>query len=294
MTSKDKGEVYAKIHAGHRERVKFSVDRDPDFETFNEHEVLEYLLFFVIPRKDTNPIAHLLIERFGSLSGVMHATPEELLQIPDMTANAARLLPCIIPAARQAEISRMKNSVIVDNVSHAIEYLNQFFVNRTAELFYMASLDINDRVIQIDLIARGDTSAVQFNTKTIVAHACRNDASKVLLAHNHPSGGLEPSAFDITATYNLVAALASIGIILTDHMIFNSDGFFSFFNNGIIFDAYEKYDKLMGTDYVKNHSQRRKYTVGMTEYIFDKKNGNYSLTKVSDDSYTSYFDKKPD
>ncbi|MCL2861952.1 MAG: hypothetical protein FWE22_06045 [Firmicutes bacterium] len=259
-------------HEGRRERVRFSVDSDPDFESFSEHEVLEYLLFPVIKRVDTNAIAHDLINRFGTFFGVLNATIEELIEMPYITDEVARYLNSIIPAARKAEISKLKNNAFLDSTLLAVDYLRPFFRNRNNERLIVCTLDTNDRVLSVDTVSEGDTNYTTLDIKKIVQTACRHGAVKVILSHNHPAGTLQASEADKNATNRIGIALSAIGIILVDHIIFTATSHYSFFAEGLFDNIYELTDKTLGSQMAKELRQRKTRT----------KEGKYVLEKGSD------------
>lgn len=259
----------ANIHEGHRERVRFSVDNDPDFTTFSDHQILEYLLFNTIKRVDTNKIAHELINTFGTFSGVLNASIAELKKVPYINESVARMLTSIIPAARRAELSRFKNSVFITTTNEAVEYLSGFFMNRNRELLYLACLDHADRVINVNLISHGDTSYTEFKIKKVIQTACSNDAEKVILAHNHPAGSIEPSPADINATSKLMLALGSMGILLIDHIIFTSNDYYSFFQNDDMEEIYSRCDRTFGTTLFKELRQRKIKSALKGQYVFE-------------------------
>ncbi len=257
------------IHEGHRKRVRSSVDTDPDFTTFSDHEILEYLLYATLPRIDTNPTAHELIDNFGSFSGVLNATVNELVKIPRISETTARMLTAIIPAARRAEISRLRNNIYLDTAKKAVEYIQPFFMNRNREYVYLVSLDISDRALCVNLIASGDVNFSSFDIKKVIECACRNSAAKVILAHNHPAGSLVPSTADIDVTKKLGVALTAMGIMLMDHLIFTANGYFSFYASGKIEEIYATCDSMLRTPLVKE-MRLRKLNKPDGKYIFEK------------------------
>ncbi len=257
------------IHEGHRKRVRSSVDTDPDFTTFSDHEILEYLLFATLPRIDTNPVAHELIDNFGSFSGVLNATVNELVKIPRISEATARMITAIIPAARRAEISRLRNNVYLDTAKKAVEYVHPFFMNRNREFVYLISLDIYDRVLCVNLIANGDVNFSSFDIKKVIECACRNSAAKVILAHNHPAGSLVPSEADVDVTKKLGIALTAMGIMLVDHLIFTASDYFSFYASGKIEEIYATCDSMLRTPLVREMRTRKKNKPD-GKYIFEK------------------------
>lgn len=262
-------------HIGRRARVKKSVASDPDFNTFSDHEVLEYLLYATLPRVDTNQIAHVLIDTFGSFSGVLNATINELVLVPHVTEQTARMLTSIVPASRKSEMSRLRNNVIISNTVEAVNYMHPFYVNRSTEFVYMLCLNSNDRVIGVDLISSGDTNFTSFDIKKIIETACRHKATKIVISHNHPAGSLEPSQADKDVTSRLAVALLSMGIILLDHLIFTSKNYYSFFLNRDFESIYERIDSMFKTDLLNEVRLKKKnYVAG--RYIFEPTTNNFN------------------
>ncbi len=247
----------ANIHEGHRGRVRFAVDKDPEFDSFSDHEVLEYLLFDSFTRGDVNPYAHELINHFGSLWGVLSAHTNDLMKFSYISEKTARRLNCLLNVARRAEISRLKNNVFFDSTSKVAEYLGAYLKYRDRESIYVACLDINDRLLGISHIAKGDNSFVQIDVKRIVEAALHNGATKVIIAHNHPAETLSPSIDDINATKKLSVTLLSMHIILVDHIIFTTNDCFSFFANGLMESIYKNCDEILGSDLCKQIRQRK-------------------------------------
>ena len=252
---------YKNPHAGHRARVKKSADADPDFTTFSDHEVLEYLLFNTIPRVDVNELAHYLIDTFGSFSGVLNANVNELKKVVyfsksmsrslNIGEETARSLTSVLPAARKAEMSRLRNNAIINNIAQAVNYMHPFFMNRSMEYVYLTCLNNSDRVISVDLVAVGDTNFSTVEVKKIIEIACRHKANKVLIAHNHPGGTLEPSQDDLDVTTLLVIALLSMNVVLVDHILFTSEGYYSFFAKHHFEGIYGYVDSIFKTNLVK-------------------------------------------
>jgi len=244
-------------HEGHRQRKKKSADSDPDFATFSEVEMLEYLLYNTIPRIDTNEIAHLLIRTFGSYYGVLNAHVAELKQIPHINESTARMLASIISASRKAEQSRLSSNVIIKDTLSAVDFIAPYYTNRSVEYVYLTNLNNHDRVISMDLVGSGDTNYSSIDTKKIIESACRHKATKVLLSHNHPSGGLKPSIEDIQVTQQLLFSLLCAKVVLVDHIIISQEGYYSFFANKEFDKMYEVADSVFKTNLVKESRSNR-------------------------------------
>lgn len=255
------------IHEGHRERLRMSVDKDPEMEALSDYEVLEYLLSFLIPRKDTNPIAHELIDTFGSFYGVLCANFDELFAIKNMTKNAARMLPNFLAIARRAEISRTSRSHKLTTVKDAADILRPYFLGRNYECLYMMLLDINDRIISIDLLSKGISNITTVDVSKIVGKISRSQACKIIFAHNHPGGNLHPSNEDIHMTNSLAHIITSMGKQLIDHLIFCGEKYYSFYENQRMNKIIQNADEVMGT----NKSKEVQSRLFVDKYIEEKK-----------------------
>ncbi len=262
-----------KLHDGHRERLRVAAENDPDLVTFSDYQTLEYLLSFVIPRKDTNPIAHELINMFGNLNGVLRASKYELLDAPNMTRNAAALLSCFYAIYRKAELSRQKPKAVVATVKQAIEALAPYFIERPEEHAYCMALDINDKVLQIAAISEGLVDFTTLDNNKIVSLVTRTKARKIIIAHNHPSGSLQPSQQDCDATTALFYILQTINTCLVDHIIFTDEGQFSFYDAGMLDELFLKADRIYGMKDRQNILKNRRskgvymYEPDLTENI---------------------------
>jgi len=248
---KQSNRLYDHPHEKHRQRVKKAADLDPDLETFSDVEVLEYILFNTISRIDTNLLAHKLIENFGSFSGVLNAQVTELKNIKGVSEETARNLSSIIAVARVAEKSRLKSNAIINNTIDAVQYLTPFFTNRATEMVYLLCLNNNNRVVGKELVSKGDTNFAFVDTKVVGMAALRHDATKVILAHNHPSGTLEPSNEDRQMTAQIMLALMGMHIPLIDHIIFTPNDYYSFYQNRELEEIYGHLDKTHGTKIIK-------------------------------------------
>ena len=207
------------IHAGHRARLKERFRRE-GLSGFSQHEVLELLLTYAIPQRDVNPLAHALIVRFGSLSGVLEASESELLQVPGVGPNAATLLTLMPPLLSYYQRSGMGKRPVICNLAQARQYCGALFFGAHEERFYVVCMDKSARVIHTELLHRGTIDEVAVYPRPVVEIALRHHAHAVLLAHNHPGGIGEPSQDDYTTTRAIVAALRPVGVGVVDHLIF--------------------------------------------------------------------------
>lgn len=223
------------LHDGHRSRQRKKIDHDVEMEGFEDHEALEFRLGLVIPRKDTNELAHLLINKFGSLDGIHSATPKELYEVKGMTLGAAYMLATDVPFIRKSVRSSQRHRhVRVSTPTECIKTMFSYFIGRRTECLGIGFVDVNYRMIRVHYVVGTSGSEIEINVNDIVKRAIREGASSVILAHNHPTGNLTPSFQDLEATENLYCMLKSANMNLLDHVIFHDNNVFSFNNNGII------------------------------------------------------------
>lgn len=220
-------------HRGHRARKRCQF-RDHGIDAFADHEVLELLLYYAVPRRDTNPIAHALMDRFGSLNAVLSAPVEELERVPGMGANAALLLKLVPQVYRRARASITQNEVILDTTERIGEFFVEQFVAQTSEVMYQLCLDAKGRLLSCRKVCEGDAASVGLNLRKIVENALLCNAVLVALAHNHPSGVALPSHEDKIATLQIRDALEAVHVRLVDHIIVADDDYVSLRQEGLL------------------------------------------------------------
>ena len=200
-------------HDGHRQRLKTEFLARPD--SFPDHKLLELLFFYANPRSDTNPLAHELIDRFGSLAGVLDAPPEELCKVKGMGKHGAVLLKTVKELSGRYLTARTR----VDDIARN-------------ELLCLLCMDGKHKVLGIRRLGEGNVNAVAITTRLITEAALALNAAAVVLAHNHVSGIAFPSEDDIATTRSLAPFLAKLGVELVDHLIFVDDDMVSLRDSG--------------------------------------------------------------
>ncbi|HHY51806.1 MAG TPA: RadC family protein [Clostridiales bacterium] len=220
------------IHAGHRARVKEEF-RQKGLEHFPHHKVLELLLFYAIRRGDTNPTAHRLMERFGSLSGVFDAPMELLMEVEGVGLESATLIK-LIPAIMRAYLDdKVDAKNMLKTCADAKEFVRYKFLGEEEERVLLVCMASNGKVIQSSWISQGTRRSVEFSPAAVVRAALRCGAVKALLAHNHPDGICNPSSRDLRTTSILFEELARVGVGLMDHIIIAPDGVYSMVEHGM-------------------------------------------------------------
>jgi len=222
------------MHAGHRKRLRMRFLKE-GLDGFEDHQVLELLLFQTIPRLDTNPLAHRLMQRFGSLSAVLEADPKDLASVEGIGENAAIFLSMIPHITRRYLHDRVNHSrKPLNNSESAAEYLVPLMAGRSEEVFYVICLDSQLRVLYPALISEGTVKDALVHPRHVAEAAVRHKAASVILAHNHPAGSAKPSTHDHKLTRNLVQALGGINVQVVDHIIVAGEQIYSFSREGML------------------------------------------------------------
>lgn len=214
------------IHSGHRERLKRRFLTE-GLDNFDDVNALELLLFYALPRQDTNPIAHSLLQQFGSLAGVLEATPAALTQVSGLGEHAATLLTLTTAMARRYMVSRQESRPLLTSVTQCGDYLVPRFFGLRDETVCLLCLDAKCKVISCQVVGHGSVNSAGVPIRRIVEYALSANATSVVLAHNHPSGIALPSEADVSVTMRLSAALDVVGIVLADHIIVADEDFVS-------------------------------------------------------------------
>lgn len=217
-------------HANHRQRVREEF-LEHGLDHFTQHKMLEFLLYYSVPRIDTNPMGHKLIDQFGSLSGVIDADYQMLRQA-GLNENSAVLIKLAGALAREYLDDYSTQYNVIKDAATAKEYMRHKFLSLGSECLLLACMGHNGKVLYCGKLAEGTPETVSISPAEVVRTALRNNASSVLLAHNHPNGFCNPSGRDVVASNILWEALKGVEIGLMDHIIVGSDGVCSMVETG--------------------------------------------------------------
>ena len=220
------------IHEGHRQRLKERF-RKEGLDGFTDVQILELLLFFCIPRRDTNPIAHALLDRFGSLHQVLEAPMHELEKVDGIGEQASTLISLTRQLARSYGVSQATVEKILNTTSKCGEYVKPFFLGKRDETVYLLCLDAKCKALGCSEVGKGSVNSAGLSVRKIVETALALNATSVVLAHNHPSGLAIPSNEDVTTTRRVAMALYAVGIFLADHIVVAEDDFVSMAESGM-------------------------------------------------------------
>ena len=219
------------VHAGHRQRQKTKY-LEYGLENFTDWEALELLLYYAIPRQDTNVLAHRLMNQFGSYRAVLEADSRELMAVPGIKENTAVLLTLVRAMNRRYTSQCRSVGIQLINSDEAGEYLRQFFEWETVEKVVMLSLNGAQQVLGQHELTEGMPDQVQLPIRTLADFALRDKAVGVILAHNHLDHNALPSNADIISTRLLSQALQPLGIRLLDHIVIADTDFVSILESG--------------------------------------------------------------
>ena len=224
-------------HTGHRKRVKTEF-LARGLEGWPEHRVLELLLFYALPQGDVNDLAHELIDRFGSLAGVLDASPDELCKVKGVSEHTAVLLRLIPALSGQYLSSRTEVAKLIHTPGQARTLLEPYFKGARNEQSYVLCLDGKNKPLGVRKLSEGCIDATAVNTRRIAEEAMALRAAKVYLAHNHISNIALPSKADVNTTMVLRQVLAGIGVELVDHLIFVDDDMVSIMQSQHSYELY--------------------------------------------------------
>ena len=233
------------LHEGHRQRLRERM-LQTNFVGADDYQILEYLLTLVVKRKDTNELAHKLVNTFGNLSKVCDSDIEDLEKVEGITPTIAYFLHSVPFIFRNYKISKTKPKAILNCAQDIFNYLGQAIFHLPREEFYIICLDNGNKVIGQKMLSSGKSTNVAIDMDDCIQYAIKTKAKKVVLLHNHPSSEAQPSVEDLDTTKHLFFRFATTGIELYDHLIVNyEEKFYSFAHDGILKRFAEDYKNFM-------------------------------------------------
>lgn len=219
------------MHDGHRRRLRERF-RLEGIENFQPHEVLELLLFYARARGDVNPLAHRLLDVFGSLKGVLEATVEQLMAVEGVGEETATLISLMVPMFRRYEMCLCEQTRKLVHYSDAEKYCRALLTGLRKERFYVISISSQMKIVGQRIVAEGSLSEVPAYPRLVAETVLNHNAYGVILCHNHPGGEAAPSMGDVDVTRSLENMLTKLGIALMDHIIVADGVTYSLAKNG--------------------------------------------------------------
>ena len=205
------------IHNKHRERLKARFLSSPD--SFEDHELLELLLFYAIPRVNTNEIAHRLLERFGSLQGIFNAEASSLMEVDGIGKSSALYIRSLSVLLSRYARSNIDTRKLLDSPDKLEEYMKSLFIGTEKEAAYLLLLDASKRLIICEKVGEGNSVSSTLDLRQIMTLSLNSNAAFAILVHNHPGGKAIPSGEDLTATGHIAWSLDKIGVKFVNHFI---------------------------------------------------------------------------
>ena len=215
---------HKQLHAHHRQRMKERFLKN-GFDGFEEHEVLEFLLFYAIPRQYTNEQAHRLIEKFGSVSKVFDASVQRLMEVEGIGMHSALLISSMRELFRIYRSDCVSNIKSIDDYDRGGEYFTALFSGTVEERIILVCLDGANKIISTDTLSKGNCNSAAVSIRDIASLALKNNAGSIILAHNHPSGTCLPSSDDLNVTSMVRKTLQALDITLKEHYIVSGNNY---------------------------------------------------------------------
>ena len=215
------------IHDGHRERARQEFLQHGFDRNTPPHKILELLLFYCVGRVDTNPIAHELIKKYGSVAGVLDAPVEELAAFKGLNERSAVLLKLIMPIAQRYIYDKQEQKPTFCSLEGIGKYMLANFLGQTREKVGVMCLDTKGSLLSFEFLGEGDIASVGLSQRALVKEALKTNATAVVLCHNHPNGIAVPSDSDVSLTEQSAKTLSNIGVQLIDHIIVADTDFVS-------------------------------------------------------------------
>ncbi len=215
------------IHSGHRERIRQDFLQHGFDHNTSPHKILELLLFYCVSRVDTNPIAHEMIAKYGTVANVLDAPIDELASFKGMSERAATLLKMIMPIARRYLYDKAAEQPTFNGINQIGEYIFRHYIGLKTEKIGVMCLDTKGKLLDFCFFGDGDLSSVGVSLRDLAKITLQNGATAAVLCHNHPDGLAIPSNSDIELTKQVAETLSKIGVQLIDHIIVGDSDFVS-------------------------------------------------------------------
>lgn len=219
------------IHKDHRQRLKYQF-LENGIGTLTEVQVLELLLFFAIPQRDTNPLAHKLLNEFSSIKDVLSASPEELMRVSGVKENTATLLKLVHGLINYTSLPKDAN--FIGSTSEAREYCANLFHGVEVEQFYVICMSKENVIKKIKMMAIGTNDEVGVQIRNITEFVILSKCNRIIICHNHPGGRARVSDQDMVFTFTLLCSCMLNSIDILDHVIVGESKTISMNEQGLL------------------------------------------------------------
>lgn len=234
------------IHINHRKRLKTKV-KNYGLESLAYHEVLEYLLTYTIPRKDTNPIGHDLLANFGSFCDVIDANYYDLLKVDGIGPESALFLSSLSSLIELYNKSKQERKAhVLKGTGACVKFFRSLYSIKSTENMVAVGLSANKKVVRVNKVKGNNDASVSFDFKNILNQMSAENVNSIVLFHTHPNGSVNPSDEDVVATQKIINMCLTNGIDFDDHIILNEAEHFSFNSEGLIYKMKLKFSSMFG------------------------------------------------
>lgn len=234
--SNTKGESFMKntddknIHAGHRGRLLDTV-YNVGIESVSEIQAMEFILTYIFPRGDVNPLAHRLLDKFGSIANVLDADLGELVTVHGIGDRAGKMIKELTEIFFLYSTCKRSKRENIAGYNNLYDYSEQLLRFKNVEEFYIVGLDSLKNIVGRRKLASGTINMVGITPLQISSFLTSTHSAMVFIAHNHPGGKAVPSEQDKTATVYMKNLFSALGVTYIDHILVGADGLFSFESN---------------------------------------------------------------
>lgn len=229
------------LHEEHRKRMKERFNQN-GLKSFQPHEILEMALYYCIPYKDTNALAHDLLSRYGSINQLLKTDPQYLMEIKGVGGNTATFLSFLKQFVEYYVSQEDTEKLNLKKHSACVEFVKKQLRYQEKEQLLVLCLDSQMYYIRHDILSTGMVNQTSVNIRSIVNHALKFNSTGVVIAHNHPSGTPEPTIEDNVLTETLYKALNYVEISLLDHIVIAGNEYYSYFKDGKIEQLQDKFN----------------------------------------------------
>ena len=221
------------IHEGHRQRLMQTV-YNVGIYGLSDIQKVEFLLFYVFPRGDVNPLAHRLVDRFGNIANIIDSEIEELKEIEGIGDRSAKALICIGKIFEEVLDTRALRYTCIEETETFCDYFEELIRFLTVENMYIVGVDHNFNILQKKKLSDGNVKNVGIIPLTITSFLNSCKAAGVVLAHNHPNGTCQPSRNDLLSTQRIQILLDQLGVKFIEHVIVGSDGIYGIIRDQLL------------------------------------------------------------
>ncbi len=214
------------MHAGHRARVLNSYSKI-ELDALSPHQVMEFILFYVFPRGDVNPLAHRLLDKYGSVQNVLDANPNELAKIYGINQRSAQMITGFTKIFNYYTGSKLSKKYFFASREDIYDYCEDLLRFYTEEVFFIIATDASFHVTSLRLLGKGNNRAVAIDTRKVCDFINETKAANIVLTHSHPGGFAKPTENDISGTEIVKRVVEFMHCNFIDHIIVGADGIFS-------------------------------------------------------------------